>query len=109
MSKAVKKSTISAVPAEPKNRPIITLTAQATDKHPGADPNPIMHLSVMARDIERLADHLESVYDLGAMDEDNPILSGCCTFLFEIIKRLREDVEYITDIGDSLTVKGGNE
>jgi hypothetical protein len=34
MSKAVKKSTISAVRAEPKNRPIITLTARATDRFP---------------------------------------------------------------------------
>jgi hypothetical protein len=34
MSKTVKKVTTSAVPAEPKNRPIITLTARATDRFP---------------------------------------------------------------------------
>ncbi|NLV30759.1 MAG: hypothetical protein GXY47_06330 [Acidobacteria bacterium] len=107
MSKAVKKSTISAVRAEPKNRPIITLTARATDRFPFADPNPVPHLERISDDIGHMAEYLDCLYDLSALDEDNPVVAGLSLFMREIINRLKEHAELLSDIGDTLAVKGG--
>lgn len=106
---AVKKSTISAVPAAPKTRRTVTLIAQAPDKYPNSDPNPILSIQLSSRDVLKMADHLSSLYDLAEMDEQNPVISGTCSFLSEIIKRLREEGELLADIADNLTVKGGAE
>ena len=106
---AKSKVTISAVPAEPKNRPIITLTARATDRFPFADPNPVPHLERISDDIGHMAEYLDCLYDLSALDEDNPVIGGLSIFMQEIIKRLKEDAELLSDIGATLTVKGGDE
>jgi hypothetical protein len=99
------KSIISAVPKAPKNnRPAVSLIAQATDKYPQANPNPKGHLAMISGDIRKMADHLESIYDLIGMDEDNPIIGGASIYLNEITKHLKEDADYLDDIDKSLQV-----
>jgi hypothetical protein len=84
----------------------LTLISRATAKYPLADTDPRKHLNIISRRLRDVVLRGGSLYDLTALDEENPVIVGTSYFLDVLMDKVSDLADGIDDVVGMLHVKG---